>query len=684
MYLDLRQLSRILYDSIVFRGGLDLITPTLSTPSGYVRDSVNFEIALTGGYSRIEGYERYDGRPSPSGAIPLLVFIDPFLDAPGLGDTVTGATSGASGEIVEIGANYVALAKAAGVFLAGETLMDGALNLGVAAQVGGSLGAERDAIIQAKAADVYRADILAVPGEGSVLGVFVFDDDTYAVRNNVGSTKAVFWRETTAGWVEVPYYRYVPFTDASGEIDDGDDLNQGVNLALIKRVVIQSGSLEAGNAAGMLVIETPAPGPMAVGAATVTGGGTGALTLTAADTEISRLPGGSYETIIANFTGASVTRRIYGVCGNDTAFEFDGDVYVPIASTAVPDTPRSLIEFKQHLFLGIQSSLLHSAPGRPYVYQAINNASEIGLGDEVQGLVLNKGDQAGGALAAYCRNSIHMIYGTGAADWQRIQYGQDIGALRHSVQYLGEPIAMDDRGVLTLSASLNYGNFDQSTLTYNIQPLITRKRTRVEASCINRTKSQYRLFFTDGSGLWLTLANKKYLGAMPVEFPHRVACVWSGEMSNGAEVTFFGSDNGFVYQMDKGFSFDGAALPANFTMVFSPAKSPRARKQYRHAAVEVTGTGYARFRFGYLLGYGKDTIPQPSSESYETSFSGSAWDAFTWDAFYWDGLTLLPAEVSLRGTGENIAVTISSGDNYIAPFTVNSMILHYSLRRALR
>jgi hypothetical protein len=38
-------------------------------PPGIARRAANFECSITGGYTRIEGYERFDGRPSPSAAV---------------------------------------------------------------------------------------------------------------------------------------------------------------------------------------------------------------------------------------------------------------------------------------------------------------------------------------------------------------------------------------------------------------------------------------------------------------------------------------------------------------------------------------------------------------------------------------------------------------------------------------
>lgn len=55
-------------DAITFAGGLDMETPGLSVEPGRMLSCKNYEIDALGGYSRIEGYERLDGHPSPAEA----------------------------------------------------------------------------------------------------------------------------------------------------------------------------------------------------------------------------------------------------------------------------------------------------------------------------------------------------------------------------------------------------------------------------------------------------------------------------------------------------------------------------------------------------------------------------------------------------------------------------------------
>ena len=53
---------------IVMEGGLDLETPSLTVRPGRMLACKNYEVNTLGGYTRIEGYERFDGRLQPSDA----------------------------------------------------------------------------------------------------------------------------------------------------------------------------------------------------------------------------------------------------------------------------------------------------------------------------------------------------------------------------------------------------------------------------------------------------------------------------------------------------------------------------------------------------------------------------------------------------------------------------------------
>jgi hypothetical protein len=53
-------------DFFPFQGGLDKATAALHMPAGMVLACLNYEPDQNGGYTRMKGYERFDGRPAPS------------------------------------------------------------------------------------------------------------------------------------------------------------------------------------------------------------------------------------------------------------------------------------------------------------------------------------------------------------------------------------------------------------------------------------------------------------------------------------------------------------------------------------------------------------------------------------------------------------------------------------------
>jgi hypothetical protein len=83
-------------------GGLDLTTPAIAVKPGRVIGAVNYEPDDEGGYRRMEGYERYDGRPSPSDADYWYVYFDAGTVAFAATEIVTGGTSTTVSEVLSV------------------------------------------------------------------------------------------------------------------------------------------------------------------------------------------------------------------------------------------------------------------------------------------------------------------------------------------------------------------------------------------------------------------------------------------------------------------------------------------------------------------------------------------------------------------------------------------------------
>lgn len=683
--MNLNQLPRVQYDLIRLAGGLDQVTPTLSLKPGVVRRAANFECSITGGYTRIAGYERFDGRPAPSASRYFLLGVTVIGSIP-LGSTVVGGTSGATGKVIATPTGQLVITRQTGVFLNGEYLTISAVIVATNVQI---IGVEANGLLDATyknlAANDYRADIQAVPGSGPIRGVAYFADSVYAWRNNVGGTALAMHKSSGSGWVNVPLGIELAFDDGDIAIQDGVTVVGGVSGATgVVRRVVHAGGLWGGTprAYGRLIF-TSVTGTFQDNEQIRVGGTKHAL-VNGTQSQMTWAPSGRVQAVVANFGGGQTNRKLYFCDGKNRAFEWDGSFLVPISTSMTPDVPTQIQVHKQHLFLAFGHSLQFSGLGLPYQWGPIVGAGEIAMNAPITNLIVLPGDQSSGAMGVYTENDTSVLYGSSEADFKLSNFNTGTGALSYTAQNMDQTYALSERGVMGMGTTLNFGNFLAASLTMNIRPFIQIRRNLASASVVNREKGQYRLFFSDGYGVYLTISNNNYMGSMPVQFPNPVLCTTEGGNVDGPEQSYFGSDNGFVYALDAGTSFDGAVIPANITLVYNSTNSPRILKRYRRASVELTGDAYAEFGFGYDLGYRTTELEQPADEVYSNDLRAAYWDSFIWDNFVFDGRDLSPSEVEVTGTAENMAIRISSVSNLLQPFTVNSIIVHYTMRRGIR
>lgn len=676
-----------------FNGGLDLVTPPIEMPKGVLRSCSNVELAINGGISRLAGYERYSGKAKPSDAIYAILTCT-ITGTVNLGDVLTDNAGTSFGTVIALPTGQAVLTLITGAFSTGNIKV-GAVTVGtcVGAQTTGSASTPAlNATYMNLAADVYRALIAVVPGEGNILGVWQYADNVYAFRNNVGSTLAVMHKASASGWVAVTMYNEVAFTVGSGAatIIDGGTLTQGGVTATIQRVVVRSGSLASGTAAGQLIITNPTGGNFGAGAATV---GAGTLTLTAIQTAISFLPSGRFEFDNWNFGGGAGTKKMYGCDGVNRGFEFDGTTLVPLITGMPLDKPVHVRQHKNHLFFAFSGSAQHSGTGNPYAWTILSGAGELACGDTISGFVELAGTAEGGAMALYTRNRTLVLYGNDAADWNLVTFSEEAGSLPYTSQFIAQAITLDDRGIALLSAVQNYGNFTSAVMSEKIKPSLNDLIANASASCIVRKKNQYRVFFGGGSAFYATFGNANLagggtqfspLGITKISLTAPVLCITSQEGLSGQEEIYFGSSDGYVYQMDIGTSFDGEAIVWNAELAYNHFGSPRLLKQFRKAVTEISGGGYASFSFSYTIGYGTTEFDASPSSNITSTLSSVTWDTFVWDQFFWDGRTLAPSESDITGTAENLSLYYSGSSDEFAPFTLNGAIVHFTHRRQMR
>lgn len=659
-------------------GGLDLVTPAISIDPGRIIDSQNYEPAIGGGYRRVDGYERFSGLAAPSSASYYLVYVT-LSAAVAVGATITGASSGATGVVLANFTTYLVCGRNAGTFTVGENITIAAAIKGVISSAtlmnGASLPSDHADYLSLAAND-QRTLIAAVPGSGRIRGVWVFNDIVYAFRDNAGATAGAMYKSSAGGWVQVTFGFEVFFNAATAQINVGDTIVGGTSGAtgVVVAALLRTGTWTVAGV-GTLVCAT-LTGAFSSGEA-VKVGGVSRATTSAVSAAITRAPGGTMEFFNYNFTGSTNTTKMYGVDGVNTAFEFDGTTYVPIRTGMTVDTPSHVIAHKSYLFLSFLASVQFSSIGAPYSWSVVTGAGEIDCSKNVSGFLPQGGNQAGSSLAIFTAERTFVLYGTSNSDFKLVSSIFDVGYSPFTCQQVSNnAYGMTTRGIQALMTTLNYGDFDYASISHMIQPLITRKRGLECASNSIRTKNQYRVYFTDGTALAVGLTGDKPSGITLLNYSRAVRCIVSTTLSTGTEVTYFGSDDGYVYQDNLGTSQDGSVIEAWLRLPFNSDKSPRIRKRFRRAVIEMVIDGYSSVNISYDLGYGNpDVMPAAIVANTALTGNGGYWDQFYFDSFNWDVQYVANPSISIDGTEKNISMLFYTSRSQDQSHTVSGLTL---------
>ena len=662
-------------ETVLLRGGMDMHSAPSEAKPGTVRSGVNYCCAETGGYRRIGAYERFDGRQSPTQASPLILGYTSFQTL-SVGNVITGGTSGATGTLAYVG-EYLAVVKVTGTFQVGESILVSAVAKGAISSLSPSVSSRLlYKAMKLAAENIYRADILKPTGSGPTRGGFRFGPDMYVWRDNAGATACNLWRSSNSGWVQVVFKYELAFTAGSGTPPAiASTITKGAVTAVVRKIVLTSGTWAGGTAAGRFVIDTIAGGPFTAGAFTA------GVTATASGAEQAQTwsAGGRFEHVINDF---ATGEKVYGCNGLNYAFEFDGTTISTIRTGMADDTPEHIQAHTNRLWLTFGPSLQHSGIGDPAAWTALLGAAEIRVGSNITCLSVLPGG-ANAAMLITTERSTHVLYGNSDADFKLNEFPNTSGAAARSTQIVGLQLMFGAAGLVSFTQAQEFGNFSAVSLTAQIRDFIQERGVTITDSVVNHRRSQYRAFFADGYGIYATIVQNQLIGVMPVKFPNPVIWAWNSGAATGDERTYFGDDTGMVYQLDIGTSFDGTPIDASLSTVFNSSKGDAVRKTYRSARIEVQGSSYAVISMRYELDYGRADVDQSESFDLELPIFSGRWGEGHWGDSDPDfgGRNLAPIETPLRGVGSNLSMTFSQSSALFDEYTLNSVTTLYSTRR---
>ncbi|MEM7528836.1 MAG: hypothetical protein AAF416_14355 [Pseudomonadota bacterium] len=650
------------------RGGLDISVPAMLIKDGFAISAQNYE-ADVGGYRRFIGYEAFDGRPAPSSATYYVMDFTAAEGAPpSAGDTITGATSGATGillaaPVFDDGSatdGYYVYKLGAGTFQAGEDVEVSSSKVSEAVGAGLLQAAPTPALdntYQKLAADDLRQAITAVPGEGPVRGVAAYNGDVYAWRDNVGQTEGVMYRATSSGWTAVSgNVNRIAFQAASAAFVAGGTLTGGTSgaTATIVRVMVTTGAPGNGTQTGFLYL-SGISGTFE-DAETLTGSAGGSATASGAVSQLGFPPGGHYETTETNFFGAASSRRLYGANGVGPAFEWDGTnlVFLETGLDSANERPAHIAEFRKHLFLGYRAgSVIFSGIGNPHSWSTTDGAGEIGVGSPISGLVASSA-----TLVIGSDNRVDYLTGTSASDFVNNPLSPDSGMREHTLHQIDQPVYLDDGAIRGLSATEALGGWRMGSMSRRVEALFDTLRSEgVTPVCSMRVRQRdlYRVFFSDGSAISMYLGRKDP-EIMTLDFPVQASCAYSS-YTEGEDRLFIGAEDGFVYEFDKDRTFNGNTMICWVRLGWFHGGRPHDNKRFVAVQVEAEAPGSSTIGIASEVDYGNpDAIPGIQNV---TSISGGGfWDESRWDTIYYDLATVAEIDSTIDQLGRNITFAI--------------------------
>ena len=637
-------------EAFSLNGGLDFVTPPLQVKSGVAISASNFEVDLETGYARIGGYDRFAGGRTLSEQNIKTAIVTTTTPTPiATGSLMLGATSGAlmvflatneGADTLTAGVWQVFVSEMSGTFLAGEAIQFGGLsNTGAtvldSAPAPLSGGEYEERAAARVLAERILGPIMKAPWQSSGVAV---DPRVYGLFV-LNDTPVCVMRSTAGG------------------------------TAVFKQPEISLATL--------------------------------AVNRQWINTQTSSIPvtGASrFEFEVDTLGDPLGPERAFGVSGTSKAFIYSPVGVQFITTGMADDTPDHLAVHANRLFLSFGPSLQFSEVGDPMAWSPVVGAGEISAGSNITGLLSLTGESNESALLVSTEKRLLVLYGDGAHNFQLIQFSENTGAMPRTLQWIGRAVFQSNFGLSSMTASQAFGGFAASSISDQIKPFMDERRSKATASMIVRNKNQYRLFFDDGSGVYVTFRPNRDghlvpAGSFPVQFRHKVTCAWSyvskgniGAIPAGEEVLLVGTDDGEVFRLDVGWSFKGESIPWHIRLAFNHFKDPRRIKQFKRALLEVQSAGYSVARVGYDIDYRgpeKELTPDTVVNTSETG-ANRFWSDAQWNQYRWDVTLTEPINVDTPGSGVNFSLRLEGEDRYSQPFVLTGVLIHYVMRRLMR
>ena len=383
-----------------------------------------------------------------------------------------------------------------------------------------------------------------------------------------------------------------------------------------------------------------------------------------------------------NYSG---TDKIAIVDGINTPALYDRNIF-----TELNDAPSDVIasdfvvNFKNHLFFGKNHLLTFTAPFTDNDFTAANGSGVINVGADITGLIVFRQQ-----LIIFTNSSIFQLTGNTISDFTLQPIALDIGCPNaDTIQEVGGDIMfLGPDGLRLLSATDRIGDFGLAVVSKTIQKEVVDfvAANTSFSSLVIREKSQYRIFGYNANisknsaqGILGTqTASQGGEGMAWAELRGIKAHVADSKLNTSTEIIVFSNDDGYLYRLEEGNSFDGSTISSSFSTPYLPINDPRVRKTFYKMFLYTDPQGSVTFNSSLKLDFDQKGSIQPQQISINNATGSVAFygaGAFGTATFGTKLLSLF--ETQLIGSGFVVSLQFTS-DSTDPPYSLDAITLEY-------
>ena len=646
---------------VEFRNGLITNLSPLqqgTNAPGSARILRNFEPSVEGGYRRIEGFDKYDSNIIPPYGAPVV------HGASQTGTTLIIAaihTTPVAGDTLEIAGVSCTYTIASGGVSFDATNNRATLTLSTS--------------LASSPANAAVVTFKTTTSNYVTIGVASWEDSAIVCKN------ADIFKSGGSGFtkINVPDYG-TPLVNAGSQT--------GSSLAI-------DGLTSAPQAGDVFKVAGIDKVYTVLANATVSSGGATlsinpALASSPADnaviTFLSTSREGANKTRFAkyNFNG---TEKIALVDGLNEPALYDNATF-----TVLLDAPTDVIgatfvaEVKNHLFFAKGSTVTFTAPYTDTDFSVANGGGNINVGGTVTALAVFRQQ-----LIIFTETSIHQLTGNTIADFNLQPITTDIGCIdSDTVQEIGGDVMfLGPDGLRLVSGTDRIGDFGLAVVSKTIQNTMTGfiSANTSFTSCVIREKSQYRIL-----GFNTNITEENAQGILATQFAPQGgdnmawaetrgirANVADSNYNQNTEVVLFSHDDGYLYQMESGNSFDGANIKTTFATPHMPISDPRRRKTFYKLFLYTDPQGSVSFNVSLKLDFDSQGTIQPAPLSIlNTQGVVGFFGTGTFGSTKFGTKLLKLFEAQVVGSGFTVSFQFDSDDTN-PPYSIDALTVEYGL-----